>query len=259
MQSETQKVREDKPAEKPAQTVRQQAAIDEPNEVAHDHKTFRVAVVIGLAMVGLLSLFLPGKKDGSADYSMVMMPAPVEIPDVAQQASTDSELPQTGPVYTEIDSKLETLTDQIHLGFETLQTDKVDLKHALSTLVARFDEFQAALVEHHQSHESLRSRQADTHTQLETLAQTVQSFKVVKQQATPKKSQRIVGTPPFQIVAIDLWDDLAYVAVSQKGQVTFLKTGEQQSGWIVTHIDRLQGQVGFRGPAGQAYTVSLQR
>jgi hypothetical protein len=27
----------------------------------------------------------------------------------------------------------------------------------------------------------------------------------------------------------------------------------------VTHIDRIKGQVGFRGPARQAHTVSLQR
>jgi len=87
----------------------------------------------------------------------------------------------------------------------------------------------------------------------------VHSLKAVKRQATARKPQHVVSAPPFHIEAIDLWDDLTYVAVSQKGQVFFLKAGEQQSGWTVTHIDRIKGQVGFRGPAGQAYTVSLQR
>ena len=56
MQSETQRVREEKPSEQPAENVRPQAAIDEPNEVTHDHKTFRSAVVIGLVIVGIVAI-----------------------------------------------------------------------------------------------------------------------------------------------------------------------------------------------------------
>ena len=58
---------------------------------------------------------------------------------------------------------------------------------------------------------------------------------------------------------IDLWDDTVYVAISQSGQVTFLREGEHRSGWNVVHIDRAKGQVAFRGPAGQDYSASLRR
>ena len=257
MQSETQKVHEDNSVPKTAQNVRQQAAIDEPNEVARDHKTFRAAVVIGLVTVGGLSLFLPGQEGRSTDD--LMAPASIESHEVAQHVSTDSASPQTDPTFTAIDRKLDMLTGELHRGLEALGTDRVGVKHALSTLAARFDETQAAIVELHQGNEALNTRLTESQTQLKTFGQVVQSLKVIKRQATAKKQRPVVSAPPFHIDAIDLWDDLTYVAVSQEGRTSFLKTGEQQSGWTVTHIDRLKGQVGFRGPAGQAYTVSLQR
>jgi predicted RNase H-like nuclease (RuvC/YqgF family) len=244
---------------KTAQNVRQPAAIDEPNEVARDHKTFRAAVVIGLVTVGGLSLFLPGQEGRSTDD--LMAPASIESPEVAQHVSTDSASRQTDLAYTAIDRKLEMLTSQLHRGFEALRMDRADIKHALSTLAERFDETHAAIVELDQGNEALNTRLAESQTQLKTLAQAVQSLKVVKRQATAKKPRPVVSAPPFHIDAIDRWEDLTYVAVSQQGQLSFLKSGEQQSGWTVTHIDRLKGQVGFRGPAGQAYTytVSLPR
>jgi len=257
MESEAQKVHEDNSVQKPVQNVRQPAAIDEPNEVARDHKTFRAAVVIGLVTVGGLSLFLPGQEGRSTDD--LMAPASIESPKVAQHALTDSELTQTEPAYTAIDRKLDMLMGQIHREFEALRTDRPDVKHELLTLAKRFDETQAAIVELQQGNEALNTRLAESQTQLKTFGQVVQSLKVVKRQATAKKQRPVVSAPPFHIDAIDLWDDLTYVAVSQEGRTSFLKTGEQQSGWTVTHIDRLKGQVGFRGPAGQAYTVSLQR
>jgi methyl-accepting chemotaxis protein len=259
MQSETQKVHEDNSVQKPAQNVRQQMAIDEPNEATRDYKAFLAAAAIGLASFGGLSPFLPDQEGESTNDLMVMVPTPIESHDVSKHASTDSELPQTEPAYAAINRKLDTLAGQLHRGFETLRTDRADVKHALSTLAVRFDETQGAIVELHQGNEALSSRLAETTAQLATLAQAVQSFKVIKRQATVKKSRPVVSAPPFQIDAIDLWDDMTYVAVSQKGRVSFLKAGEQQSGWTVTNIDRLKGQVGFRRPAGQAYAVSLQR
>jgi predicted RNase H-like nuclease (RuvC/YqgF family) len=259
MQSETQRVREEKPSQQPAQNVRQQTAIDESDPGIRDHKTFRAAVVIGLVTVGGLSLFLPDQEGDPTDDVMAMTPASIESPDEAQHALTGSEPPQTAPAYTAIDRKLDTLTGQVHRGFEALRTDGADVKHALSTLAKRFDETQAAIVELHQGNEALSQKIAESQTQLKTLAQAVKSLKVVKRQATAKKPRPVVSTPPFHIDAIDRWDDRTYVAVSQQGQVSFLKSGEQQSGWTVTQLDRLKGQVGFRGPAGQAYTVSLQR
>ena len=95
-------------------------------------------------------------------------------------------------------------------------------------------------------------------SRLDTFIKDARAPKVVKPKPAARQP-RPVKTPPFQIDAIDVWDDLTYVSVSQAGQVAFLVAGEQQSGWSVTRIDRLKGQVDLRGPAGQAHSVLLPR
>ena len=68
-----------------------------------------------------------------------------------------------------------------------------------------------------------------------------------------------VKKPPFVIDAIDVWDDVSYVAISQAGQVSFLKILDQQSGWTLTQIDHSKEQVSFKGPDDKVYTTSVQR
>ena len=96
MQSETQTVRKDSLAHHCPARVRHQSAIDTTHSVADDFKTFRIAVVIGLVMVGGLSLFLPEKK--SCPTYEVMAPASLESLDLAQDASNDSERTQSNIV-----------------------------------------------------------------------------------------------------------------------------------------------------------------
>jgi len=96
MQSETQTVGKDSSAHPSAPKVRHQSAIDATNLLADDAKTFRVAVVIGLVMVGGLSLFLPDKT-GRPTYE-AMASTSLESLDLAQHASTDSARTQTNIV-----------------------------------------------------------------------------------------------------------------------------------------------------------------
>ena len=110
-----------------------------------------------------------------------------------------------------------------------------------------------------ESNQELGRRIGDAVSRLDTLIKEVRALKAVKRKATNRLKPRSVQATPFQIDAIDVWDDVTFVAVSQAGRVAFLKTGEQQSGWTVIHIDRLKRQVDFKGPAGQAHSVSLQR
>jgi len=107
--------------------------------------------------------------------------------------------------------------------------------------------------------EAIEQRVTNTQSRLDTVTQAVRALKVVKKNAPKKKQPPVISKPPFHIDAIDLWDDVTYVAISQSGRAAFLKAGEQQAGWAVTRIDRLKGEVGFRGPAGQAYLASLGR
>ena len=96
MQSETQTVRESSSAHPSALKVRHQSVSEDPISLADDAKTFRVAVVIGLVMVGGLSLFLP-EQAGRPTHG-VISPISVESLDLAQHASTDSERTQTNIV-----------------------------------------------------------------------------------------------------------------------------------------------------------------
>ncbi|MCP4454353.1 MAG: hypothetical protein GY809_23080, partial [Planctomycetes bacterium] len=109
------------------------------------------------------------------------------------------------------------------------------------------------------SNKELGRRISETTSQLDTLAKEVRALKVVKRKPTVKHKPRPVKTPPFHIDAIDVWDDVTYVSVSQSGRVAFLNVGEQQSGWTITRIDRLKGQVDFQEPGGQIHSISLPR
>ena len=60
-------------------------------------------------------------------------------------------------------------------------------------------------------------------------------------------------------LGVPVGDAKTEVVISKAGQVAFLKPGEQQSGWTVTRIDHLTGQIDLKGPAGQVHSVSVQR
>ena len=96
MQTKTQTVRKDSSAHPSALKVRHQSAIDATYLVADDAKTFRAAVVIGLVMVGGLSVFLPDQA-GRPTYD-AMASTSLESLDLAQHASTDSARTQTNIV-----------------------------------------------------------------------------------------------------------------------------------------------------------------
>ena len=222
MQSETQTVRKDSSAHPSALKVRHQSAIDEAISVADDYKTFRVAVVIGLVMVGGLSLFLPDQA-GRPTHNL-MSPVSIESPDLAQNVSPISERPQTELALPAIEDTLKALTAQLHQMSEALPSNRDELKHALSTLSEQVHETEANIVELRQSSET--SGHAEIQAQLATLAQAVRPLEVVKWQTRTRKVNPIVRTPSLQTEAM---------------------------------FERLKSQVEFRGLAGQADAVSLQR
>jgi len=117
MHSETQTRREGSATHPSAPRVQRQSVSEDPISLADDAKTFRVAVVIGLVMVGGLSLFLPDKT-GCPTYE-VMAPESLEGLDLAQHASTDSERTQTNIVEQRADRPRATPV----VGTPPLQTD----------------------------------------------------------------------------------------------------------------------------------------
>jgi hypothetical protein len=220
------------------------------------YKTMLDAVIIGILTISALWLFVMRLEESPVVEASVTESVQPMYEDTVTQPSPAVK---TAPAVESIGRELATLSGRIERGFEAQQTNSLVVKRELSVMAESLQTIKAAIAELGESHKALGRQVSEATSRLDMIVKDVQVLKVVKRKPTAKHKPRPVKTPPFHIDAIDVWDDMTYVAVSQKGYVSFLKTGEQQSGWTVMHIDRLKGQVGFRGPAGQAYSVSLQR
>jgi hypothetical protein len=155
--------------------------------------------------------------------------------------------------------KLVSISGRIDRGFEAQQTHSAVVTRELSAMAESLQPIKAAIADLGESHKALGRQIGEGTSQLNTVVKAVRALEVVKRKPAAKHKPRPVKTPPFHIDAIDVWDDMTYVAVSQAGRAAFLKPGEQQSGWTVSRIDRLKGQVDLKGPVGQVHSVSLQR
>jgi hypothetical protein len=220
------------------------------------YKTMLDAVIIGILTISALWLFVMRLEESPVVEALV---TESDEPMYEDTATQPSPAVKTAPAVESIGRELATLSGRIERGFEAQQSNSLVVKRELSVMAESLQTIKAAIAELGESHKALGRQVSEATSRLDMIVKDVRALKVVKRKPTAKHKPRPVKTPPFHIDAIDVWDDMTYAAVSQKGHVSFLKTGEQQSGWTVTHIDRFKGQVGFRGPAGQAYSVSLQR
>lgn len=166
--------------------------------------------------------------------------------------------PETGASET-IMRAIDGLSTRVNQWFESLRTEQSSANRDLSVLAAGMSVIQESIAELRKGSDELIQRIGDAQSKLHAIAQDVHGLRIAGQKKAAAQQKQAASVPPFLIDAIDLWDDAVYVAISQNGQVAFLREGEQQSGWQVTHIDRLKSQVAFRGPEGQDYSTSLRR
>ena len=145
MHSETQTLREGSATHPSVPRVRHRSVGEDPISLADDAKTFRVAVVIGLVMVGGLSLFLPDHKARWTDETL--SPVSVHRLDVAEHASTTSAPAQTAPTVMAIEHRLNALADQLHQLLATVRNQRNDMNRALSTLTERIHAIPTDIVE----------------------------------------------------------------------------------------------------------------
>ena len=236
--------------------ARPEDAVAHPTDRRLAYKTMLDAVIIGILTISALWLFVMRLEESPVVEALV---TESDEPMYEDTATQPSPAVKTAPAVESIGRELATLSGRIERGFEAQQSNSLVVKRELSVMAESLQTIKAAIAELGESHKALGRQVSEATSRLDMIVKDVRALKVVKRKPTAKHKPRPVKTPPFHIDAIDVWDDMTYAAVSQKGHVSFLKTGEQQSGWTVTHIDRLKGQVDFTGPAGQAYSVSLQR
>lgn len=206
------------------------------------YKTVLAAVVIGILTITVLWVFVIRQEENPANATVI------KEPDTQMQEVTEAKDPK-------IDRRLVALSGQIDRGFKLQQTHSADVKRNLTVMAESLQSIKEAIADLGESNRELGRRISEATSQLDSLVKNIRALKVVKRKPAAKHKPRPVKTPPFQLDAIDVWDDVTYVAVSQAGRAAFLKTGERQSGWTVTRIDRLKGQVDFQGPAGQVHSV----
>jgi hypothetical protein len=220
------------------------------------YKTVLAAVVIGILTISVLWMFVMRQEGSPVTETLVA------APDVQVHEDTFAKaLPaaKADPAVESMSRKLVSISGRIDRGFEAQKTHSAVVTRELSAMAESLQPIKAAIADLGESHKELGRQISEGTSQLNTVVKAVRALKVVKRKPAASHKPRPVKIPPFHIDAIDVWDDMTYVAVSQAGRAAFLKAGEQQSGWTVSRIDRLRGQVDLKGPVGQVYSVSLQR
>ena len=220
------------------------------------YKSVLVAAVVGIITVSGLSFFVERQQ---RDSSLTVEVPDVSLPTQEATTTTGTEVAQVEDAYKRLDRRLTSLSNRIDRGFEAQQAHSQAVGQSFTTLTERVRAVNVAVAKLSESNQVLAKRINEAISRLDTLIKVVRKRKVVQHKPPAKPTPRPAKTPPFRIDAIDIWDDMTYVAISQAGRVAFLKAGERQSGWTVTRIDRLKGRVDLTGPAGQVHSVSLPR
>ena len=220
------------------------------------YKTVLAVVLIGILIISVLWMFVISREGSKANTSLVP-----ETDMRVHEASVSNGLQVAGieDQIGKIDRGVASISDRIDQGFESQQNDSAVVKNQLSDMTQDIQAIKVTIADQTGTNQELDRKINEAISRLDTLINETRAPKAVKRKPSARQKTRSVKTLPFRIDAIDVWDDVTYVAVSQAGRVAFLKTGEQQSGWKFTHIDRLKRQVNLQDPAGQIHSISLPR
>lgn len=220
------------------------------------YKRVLAAVVLGIITISVIWFFVIRQEEVPSNIALVA------VPDTEVHAETNEKGAQVAlmaDAIGAIDRRLLSMTSQIEQGFKAQQTSSSTLKHQLSDMSQDIQAIKVRIADQRATNLELGRQINKAISQLDSFVEESRASRVGKPKQTTRHKSRPVKTPPFQVDAIDVWDDQTYVSVSQAGRMAFLATGERQSGWRVTRIDRLKGEVDLHGPAGQVHSVSLPR
>ncbi len=237
-------------------------AAEKPGMSRSATRSLLTAVVIGVLTIGAL-VILPYPVGGQREASIIEQKAALDE-GVAEGATLSGmhigkDPSPTDTAFAMIDRGIEGLSNQIRQGFDSLIIERTGVNPELTSLADGIREIQASVAVLRQGHKALEQRIADTQSRLQVIAKELQGLRIASKKRVPAQRKPAAPVPPFQIEAIDRWDDTDYVAISQGGHIAFLRQGEQRSGWQVVRIDRQKGRVAFRSPDGQDYLVSPER
>lgn len=229
---------------------------EQPRSRRLAYKSVLTAVVVGIVAISALSLFVIQRHEKPLDDLQIQES---NTPNQAVIKTPEPEISPAEDKVEQIDRRLTSLSGRIDRGFEVQLAHSADAKESLASVAESVQAIKVAVADLSESNRALRQRIDASIARLNTLIKETQKRKVTQHKSAARSKPAPAKTPPFHVDAIDVWDDMTYVAISQAGRVAFLKSGEQQSGWTVARIDRLKGRVEFKGPLGQNHSVLLQR
>lgn len=235
---------------------KQDKAERQPRSRRLDYKSVLIAVVVGIVVISALSLSKVQWQEIPLDELQIQdsnTPTREVIKIPGLEVSADENKVE------QIDQRLTSLSGRIDRGFEAQVALSADVKKSLASVAEGIRAIKVAVADLTENNHALRQRIDESIARLNTLIKETQKRKAAQQKPVARPKTAPAKTPPFHVDAIDVWDDMTYVAISQAGRVAFLKSGEQQSGWTVARIDRLKGRVEFKGPLGQNHSISLRR
>ncbi|MEW8232472.1 MAG: hypothetical protein AB2745_19275 [Candidatus Thiodiazotropha endolucinida] len=231
---------------------KQDKAERQPRSRRLAYKSVLTAVVVGIVVISALSLSRIQRQDElQIQDSNTPTREMIKIPELGVGADEDK--------VEQIDQRLTSLSGRIGRGFEAQVALSADVKKSLASVAEGVHAIKVAVADLTESNHALRQRIDESIARMNTLIKETQMRKAAQKKPVARPKPAPAKTPPFYVDAIDVWDDMTYVAISQAGRVAFLKSGEQQSGWTVAGIDLLKGRVEFKGPHGQNHSISLQR
>ncbi|MCP4041914.1 MAG: hypothetical protein GY731_08145, partial [Gammaproteobacteria bacterium] len=188
------------------------------------YKTLLAATVIGVITISVLWTFVirPG---GDPLPEVPIMGSEVQV----QGDTVAKELPtiKTDPAVESIGRGLASLSGRIERGFEVQQTHNSVVKGELTAMAESIRTITAAIAALGETNQELGRRISEATSRLGMIIKEVRALKVTKRKPAIRHKPSPSKTPPFQIDAIDVWDDLIYVAVSRAGRVAFLQAGGQ--------------------------------
>ncbi len=231
---------------------------EQPKPIRSSRKTLLVAATVSVITIITLVMWR-GQIDGLRDETGVINPTVTSSHESPTNMRITETTPTIGDLSKTITRAIDGLTEQIRQWFDSAMAEQSDMSHELTALASNVSAMNESIVELHKGNEELLQRIAATQSQLQTIANDIRRLKTTTKKVATTQRQSLVSAPPFQIDAIDIWDDAVYVAVSHEGHIAFLREGQRQAGWQVVQIDRLQGQVVLRGPDGQDHSVTLRR
>ncbi|MEJ1363188.1 MAG: hypothetical protein RPU52_14725 [Candidatus Sedimenticola sp. (ex Thyasira tokunagai)] len=220
------------------------------------YKSVLTAVVVGIVVISALSLSKIQRQEKPLDELQIQdsntpTQEVIKTPELEVGAAEDK--------VEQIDRRLTSLSGRVDRGFEAQVAHSTAAKRSLTSVAESVQAIKVAVADLSESNRTLSQRIDTSIARLNTLINETRKRRVTQKKPAARPKPAPAKTPPFHVDAIDVWNDMTYVAISQAGRVAFLKSGEQQSGWTVARIDRLKGRVEFKGPHGQNHSVSLQR